>query len=134
MKKTKHEFYWHQEQNQSFHNLTNVLTTPTLMLNYPHVTANFISATDASEYAIGGALKQVIDGKIHYNYYLSHLLSPIEKKYKTIEREPLAIFWCMNKLQQYLGGRDVTILSDHKPLERFYKKTHFSCKRIEECL
>jgi transposase InsO family protein len=133
-KKMKHEFYWHQEQCASFNNLKNILTTPPLMLKYPHPTAEFILATDASEYAIGGALKQEIDGKTHYNYYLSRLLSPTEKKYKTIEREALAIFWCMSKLQQYLGGRDVTILTDHKPLEQFQKKNHMNCKRVEEWL
>ncbi|CAF3454294.1 unnamed protein product [Rotaria sp. Silwood2] len=133
-KKMKNEFYWHQEQSASFNKLKKALTTSPLMLKYPHPTADFILATDASDYAIGGALKQVIDGKIHYNYYLSRLFSPTEKKYKTIEREALAIFWCINKLQQYLGGRDVTIFTDHKPLEQFHKKNHFNCKRIDEWL
>ncbi|CAF4596722.1 unnamed protein product [Rotaria sp. Silwood2] len=35
---------------------------------------------------------------------------------------------------QYLGGRDVTIFTDHKPLEQFHKKNHFNCKRIDEWL
>ncbi|CAF1488885.1 unnamed protein product [Adineta steineri] len=134
IKKMKHEFYWHTEQSESFNNLKRVLMTPPLMLKYPHPQAEFILATDASDYAIGGALKQVINGKIHYNYYLSRLLSPTERKYKTIEREALAIFWCMNKLQQYLGGRDVMIHTDHKPLEQFQRKYKFNCKRIEEWL
>ncbi|CAF1178999.1 unnamed protein product [Didymodactylos carnosus] len=126
--KMKYKFYWHQEQKESFRNLKKILTTPPLLLKNPHPTVEFILATDASEYAIGGALKQVIDGNTHYNYYLSRLLSPTEKDYKTIEREALAIFWCMNKLQQYVGGRDVTIHTDHKPLEQFHKQKKFNCK------
>ncbi|CAF1088587.1 unnamed protein product, partial [Didymodactylos carnosus] len=57
----KHKFCRHQEHKESFKNLKKILTTPPLLLKYPHPTAEFILATDASEYAIGGALKQVID-------------------------------------------------------------------------
>ncbi|CAF4957417.1 unnamed protein product, partial [Rotaria magnacalcarata] len=40
----------------------------------------------------------------------------------------------MEKLQQYLGGRDVTIISDHKPLQQFHKKIKLNSKRIEHWL
>ncbi|CAF4032375.1 unnamed protein product, partial [Didymodactylos carnosus] len=95
--------------------LKKILTEPPLLLQYPHPTAEFILSTDASGYATGGTLTQIIDGQTYYNYYLSRLLTSTENRYKAIEREALAIFWCMNKLQQYLGGRDVHIQTDHKP-------------------
>ncbi|CAF4523836.1 unnamed protein product, partial [Didymodactylos carnosus] len=114
--------------------LKQVLTEEPLVLKYPHPTAPFILATDASEYAIGGTLKQITDGQTHYNYFLSKLLTPTEKNYSTIDREALAIFWCIEKLQQYLGGRDVIIHSDRKPLEQFHKKRKFNSKRIAEWL
>jgi predicted aspartyl protease len=133
-KTTKKEFYWHIEQIEAADKLKKILTEEPLMLTYPHATATFILSTDASEYAIGGTLKQVINGKTHYNYFLSRLLTNTEKNYSTIEREALGIFWCMGKLQQYLGGRDVMIITDHKPLEQFHKRNKINSKRIEEWL
>jgi transposase InsO family protein len=133
-KNKKKEFYWNDEQIQAANKLKQVLTEEPLVLKYPHPTASFILATDASEYAIGGTLKQVINGQVHYNYFLSRLLTTTERRYPTIDREALAIFWCMEKLQQYLGGRDVMIISDHKPLEQFHKKHKINSKRVESWL
>ncbi|CAF4955322.1 unnamed protein product [Rotaria sp. Silwood1] len=134
IKKKKKEFYWSNDQIQAANQLKQILTEEPLVLKYPHPTAPFILSTDASEYAIGGTLKQIINGQIHYNYFLSRLLTTTERNYSTIDREALAIFWCMEKLQQYLGGRDVTIFSDHKPLQQFHKKIKANSKRIEQWL
>ncbi|CAF3364006.1 unnamed protein product [Rotaria socialis] len=134
IKQKKKEFYWSEEQIQAANKLKRVLTEEPLVLKYPHPTASFILSTDASEYAIGGTLKQIISGQVHYNYFLSRLLTATERNYSTIDREALAIFWCMEKLQQYLGGRDVTIISDHKPLQQFHKKIKVNSKRIEHWL
>jgi hypothetical protein len=130
----KKEFYWRDDQIRAANKLKQILTEEPLVLKYPHPTAPFILSTDASEYAIGGTLKQIVNGKTHYNYFLSRLLSATEKNYPTIDREALAIFWCLEKLQQYLGVRDVMIISDHKPLEQFHKKNKLNSKRIEEWL
>lgn len=104
------------------------------MLNYPHPTAAFVLSTDASDYAIGGTLKQIIDGKTHYNYFLSRLLTQPEKNYPTIDREALAIFWCLEKLQHYLGGRQVEVMTDHQPLANFHRKRKSNSKRIDHWL
>ena len=134
IKTKRKEFYWGEDQIQAVNRLKQILTEEPLVLKYPHPTAPFILATDASEYAIGGTLKQVINGRTHFNYFLSRLLTTTEKNYPTIDREALAIFWCMEKLQQYLGGREVLIMSDHKPLEQFHKKIKLNNKRIEQWL
>ena len=133
-KNTKKEFFWSEEQKAAANKLKNMLTTEPLMLKYPNPTAPFILSTDASEYAIGGTLKQVVGGKTHYNYFLSRLLTDTEKNYPTIDREALAIFWCMNKLQQYLGGREVIVITDHEPLEQFHRKRKSNSKRVEQWL
>jgi transposase InsO family protein len=134
IKRKRREFYWHDDQIQAANKLKQILTEEPLLLKYPHPTSTFILATDASEYAIGGTLKQIIGDKTHYNYFLSRLLTTTERNYPTIDREALAIFWCMEKLQQYLGGRDVIVYTDHKPLEHFHKKSKFNSKRIVEWL
>ena len=134
IKSKRKEFFWGEEQIQAADKLKQILTTQPLVLKYPHPTAQFILSTDASDYAIGGTLKQIINGKTHYNYFLSRLLSDTERRYSTIEREALAIFWCLNKLQQYLGGKDVLIITDHKPLQQFHIKKKINSKRIEQWL
>ncbi|CAF1106349.1 unnamed protein product [Adineta ricciae] len=134
IKSKRKEFAWGDEQIQAANELKRILTGQPLMLKYPHPTAQFVLSTDASDYAIGGTLKQIVNGKTHYNYYLSRLLSDTEKRYATIEREALGIFWCLNKLQQYLGGRDVLVLTDHKPLQHFHAKNKINSKRIEQWL
>ncbi|CAF1437902.1 unnamed protein product [Adineta ricciae] len=134
MKQKKKEFYWHDEQIQAVNKLKQLLTQEPLLLKYPYPTALFILSTDASDYAIGGTLKQVVNGNTHYNYFLSRLLTATERNYPTIEREALAMFWCMEKLQNYLGGRQVMIISDHKPLQQFHLKFKINSKRITEWL
>ena len=126
----KHEFYWGAEQIAAVDKLKQTLINEPLVLKHPHPTAPFLLATDASHYAIGGTLKQLVNGKIHYNYFLSRLLTATEKNYSTIEREALAIFWCMSQLEQYLGGREVTVYTDHKPLVGFHRKLNSYSKRI----
>ena len=134
IKSKRKDFHWGEEQIQAANKLKQILTSQPLVLKYPHPNAQFILATDASDYAIGGTLKQIINGKTHYNYFLSRLLSDTEKRYSTIEREALAIFWCLNKLQQYLGGRNVLIITDHKPLQQFQIKQKINSKRITQWL
>ncbi|CAF1265426.1 unnamed protein product [Didymodactylos carnosus] len=130
----RHAWTSPKDQVQAANKLKQVLTDEPLVLKYPHPTALFILATDASEYVIGGTLKQIIDGQTHYNYFQSRLLTSTEKNYSTIDREALTIFWCMDKLQQYLGGKNVMVHLDHKPLEQFHKKRKFNSKRIAEWL
>ena len=74
---------------------------------------------DASDSAIGGVLLQ--DG--HPVCFTSHTLSATEKNYAQIEKECLAIVSCMEKWHHYLYGKqDVTVHSNHQPLETIFKK------------
>ena len=34
----------------------------------------------------------------------------------------MAIDWCLSELQPYIGDPDITVETDHKPLENFHKK------------
>lgn len=46
-------------------------------------------------------------------------LSVSEKQYARIEEEVLPIVWEAQKPQTYLGGREFTLVRDHKPLKYF---------------
>ena len=54
---------------------------------------------------------------------MSHTLSATEKKYAQFEKECLAIVSCMEKWHHYLYGKqDITVHSDHQPLETIFKR------------
>ncbi|CAF4570286.1 unnamed protein product, partial [Didymodactylos carnosus] len=64
----------------------------------------------------------------------SRLLNSAEQNYSTIEREALAIFWCLHKLEHYLSDRPVIIEIDHRPLQNFHKNYKLNNKRINTWL
>ena len=55
--------------------------------------------------------------------YASRALTPAEQRYAQIEKEMLAVVFGCEKFHKLLyGKRDVTIESDHKPLETIMRK------------
>ncbi|CAF4712373.1 unnamed protein product, partial [Rotaria socialis] len=85
--------------------------------------------TDASEIGIGGILRQDTITGTKINYFKSRVLNDTERKYDTIEREALAIYWCLTELRSYIGDSDIIIETDHEPLQNFHKK-QINNKRI----
>ena len=86
------------------------------VLVYRDFTKPFIITTDASNIAIGGALSQ---GKIGSNKpisYASRTLSKAEVNYSTIEKELLAIIYCVSHFRPYVYWREFTLVTDRKPL------------------
>ena len=55
--------------------------------------------------------------------FTSHTLDATVRNYAQIEKACLAIITSMNKWHQYLyGKRDITVHTDHQPLETIFKK------------
>ena len=77
---------------------------------------SFVVRSDASSIGIGGVLLQERDDILHPVTFVSRKLLPRETRYSTIERECLAIVWCVTKLQRYLWGRQFVLQTDHRPL------------------
>lgn len=113
--KKDEEFRWKEEQEQAFAQLRNALCTEPI-LQYPDFAKPFVVTTDASGYAIGGILSQGPIGKDAPMAYTSRLLNNAEKNYSTIEKELLAIVYCVNHFRPYLYGRKFSLVTDHKPL------------------
>ncbi|CAF4383121.1 unnamed protein product, partial [Rotaria socialis] len=66
---------------------------------------------------IGGVLHQITpSGHLQPVQYLSRSLSKREQKYSVVEKECLAMVWCITKLRPYLYGREFTLITDHHPL------------------
>ena len=67
---------------------------------------------DACEYGIGSALLQA--GKPFA--FASRSLSDSERRYAQIEKEMLAVTYGLEKFHHYTFGRQVFVVTDHKPL------------------
>ena len=112
-------FQWKEPQGEAFDTLRKALCTEPI-LQYPDFSKPFVLTTDASGYAIGGVLSQGNVGKDLPIAYVSRTLSEAEQKYSTIEKECLAIVYCVTHFRPYLYGRSFTIITDHKPLVWLY--------------
>jgi hypothetical protein len=108
-------FSWTDEQEKAFATLRDALCSKPI-LQFPDFTRPFVVTTDASGYAIGGVLSQGEIGKDLPIAYASRLLNNAEKNYSTIEKELLAIVYCVNYFRPYIYGRNFTLVTDHRPL------------------
>src|SRR5690606_12718346 len=73
---------------------------------------------DASSTGLGAVFLQ----DNHPIHYASRSLTPTEQKYGQIEREMLAVVFSLLRFHQYIYGRHVTVVNDHKPLESILSK------------
>ncbi|CAF1045959.1 unnamed protein product, partial [Didymodactylos carnosus] len=93
-----------------------------LFLQYPDPTSPFILSTDASVIGISGILRQNTSQGTRICYYKSRTLTDAEKRYDPLEREALAMYWCIKELRQYIGDSAFSIETDSEPLINFHKK------------
>lgn len=108
-------FEWKQPQVEAFSTLRELLCTEPL-LKYPDFSEDFNVTTDASGYAVGGVLSQGPIGKDAPIAYASRLLNQAELNYSTIEKELLAIVYCVHQFRPYIYGRKFHLITDHQPL------------------
>jgi hypothetical protein len=104
------------DYKESFENLKTAITSDPV-LKLPNFNVPFVLTTDASNYAIGGVLSQVINNKEHPVAYASRTLNPAETNLDTTEKEVLAIIWNVKHFRPFLYGKKFTIRTDHQPLK-----------------
>ena len=111
------KFIWQQEQDEAFHLLKHKLVTSPI-LSYPDLTKPFLLQTDASNEAVGAVLAQKDDeGREHPVAFLSRSLTNTERNYSTTEKECLALLYACQTFRHYLYGSEVTVITDHAPLQ-----------------
>ena len=108
-------FLWENAQENAFVTLKQKLCSSPI-LQYPNFNEPFIVTTDASDYALGGVLSQGPIGKDLPIAYTSRALISAELRYKTTEKELLAIMHAVKQFRQYFYGRKFTLVTDHGPL------------------
>jgi hypothetical protein len=84
----------------------------------PDFSKPFLVVTDASDFAIGGAILQIKEGKEHPIRYWSRTLQPAERNYHTTEKEALAVVQCLKQFRSYILGTKTILFTDHQALKQ----------------
>ena len=85
-------------------------------------------ATDASQTGVGGVLYQPDDDnntitKDNIVAIVSKQLNESQRRYPVYKKELWAVIYCLRKFHPFIHGRrDVTVLTDHKPLIHILKQ------------
>lgn len=103
---------WTQARQQAFSAIKQAVCAAGV-LAIPNPSEQFCVATDASDYAIGAVLSQG-DRPVAFE---SRKLSPAERKYKTHEKELLAVVHALKTWRIYLDGRRSRLITDHASLQ-----------------
>ncbi|XP_062620753.1 uncharacterized protein K02A2.6-like [Saccostrea cucullata] len=110
------KWMWGKEQEDAFQKSKDLLQSDKVLVHYDPC-KKLLLACDASPYGIGAVLShQMEDGSERPISYASRTLTAAERNYSQLEKESLSIIFGIKKFHQYLFGRPVTIVTDHKPL------------------
>ena len=131
LKRQDSEWKWGKEEDEAYEKIKKTLISGPLLKFYDKTKPILISV-DASMKGLGAAAIQD-NGVIAY---ASRALTPTEQRYAQIEKEMLAVvFGCLKFHKLIYGKSNVTIESDHKPLESLVKKPiHASPMRIQKMM
>jgi transposase InsO family protein len=111
------EFRWDHPQEEALKKAKQVILSQPVLV-YFDPSKPITLQVDASKYGLGAALLQ--EGKPVA--FASKSLNATEENYAQIEKELYAILFGCRRFHQYLYGHQVTVQSDHKPLESIMKK------------
>lgn len=117
---------WTTKSEQEFQNCKNLISNATL-LAHPKPEAQLILQVDASDFAIGGALMQLVGKDCQPLAFFSRKLSKTECKYSAYDRELLAAYASVKQFRHMLEGREFTIYTDHKPLTYAFQQHSDKC-------
>lgn len=114
--KCPRKFVWTDQAQQAFDELKRILTSSPV-LAAPTFEDPWILETDASDYGVGGVLKQIQNGEEKVIAYFSKKLSKTAQKYTVTEREALAVISAIEKFRCYIEGVHFTVITDHASLK-----------------
>ena len=124
------EWHWDENQQKAFEEVKTLITSHPV-LQYHDVAKEVTLQCDASQSGVGAALLQ--EGQPVA--FTSRALTSTEKNYAQIEKELLAIVHACDRFDQYVFGREITVETDHKPLEVILRKPLFAApKRLQRMM
>ncbi|GFU88589.1 retrovirus-related Pol polyprotein from transposon 17.6 [Trichonephila clavipes] len=125
-KKDSKPLNWSSEAITAFQRYKQALADAAL-LAHPSPSAPLALHVDASDYAIGGALHQVVDSELQPLAFFSRKPTSSEKSYSAYDRELLAIYSATRHFRFMLEARDFTVFTDHKPLTYAFRQKSDKC-------
>ena len=90
-------------------------------LNHPDPRAPIALSTDASKFALGASIDQLVDGVWKPLGFWSRALKPTQQNYSTYRRELMAIMYSMRHFNDLFNGRHLTVFCDHAPIIGTFK-------------
>ncbi|CAB3978563.1 retrotransposon-like family member retr-1 [Paramuricea clavata] len=111
------QWSWHNEHQKALERIKKVLTSSPV-LHFYDINKPVTLQVDASQGGLGACLIQ--EG--HPVIYASRSLTNAEQHYAQIEKELPAIVFACERFNQFIYGTQVTVHSDHKPLEAIIAK------------
>lgn len=117
------KFNMGEEQVQAFEALKQAFVDADILRHFePNVQC--IIETDASDFGIGAAISQRINGKLHPIAFFSRKLNPAELNYDIFDKELLAVVSAFKHWRPYLEGapEQTLVFTDHMNLLPF--QTH----------
>ncbi|GFU00180.1 retrovirus-related Pol polyprotein from transposon 17.6 [Trichonephila clavipes] len=126
-KKDSKPLNWSSEAITAFQRGVKQALADAALLAHPSPSAPLALHVDASDYAIGGALHQVVDSELQPLAFFSRKLTSSEKSYSAYDRELLAIYSAIRHFRYMLEARDFTVFTDHKPLTYAFRQKSDKC-------
>lgn len=108
-------FVWGPMQDEAFKKLLSAIESDAVLM-HPRFDQPFIVDADASGFALGGVLSQVVDGMERPIAFTSQHLTKAEQKWHIREKEALAIIRALESFQHFLRGSTFQVRTDHSSL------------------
>lgn len=114
---------WSDEAQWAMEKTKAALASATLLV-HPTPDAPTSVMVDASSFAVGATLQQLVDGVWTPLSFFSKKLSDTEQRYSTFGRELLAAYLAIKHFRYFLEGRQFFLVTDHKPPTYAIKSGH----------
>ena len=111
-----HYLQWTQQADEAFLKIKDALASVETLSHPDPNNTDFTLVTDASNTALGAALHQSVNDQIRPVSFFSKKLTKSEKAYSAFDRELLAAYQAVLHFKYLIDGRQVHLLTDHKPL------------------
>ena len=112
----KDKFTLNEKEKEAFHEIVKTLSDTKPLAHPSSNVDKYQLVTDSSNFAIGAALHQMIDGQPVPIGFFSKKLTQAQCKYSAFDRELLAAYLSVLHFRHLIEGRQVMLLTDHKPL------------------
>jgi len=111
---------WTEEEQNAFRMLKRRFTTAPILRHFDSALPT-VMETDASDFAIGAALLQQVEGRLHPVAFHSQKMDKAEINYEIHDKEMLAVVSAFKEWRRYLEGArfQIIVYTDHKNLEYF---------------